>query len=255
MARMHWLRRVVCLLAARRCLASLSPLVAGPRQLTLEAADAMASAALREAAAREFNDVSVSVVDASGRELVHKAHPGCPRLIPHLARAKAGCVIGLHAPTRAVKDKYLPEKLAQLLGTTVVAAAATPTNFVAVPGGVLCRDPVDGAVVGAIGVSGASSDEDEHCAVVGAAAAGLATEPASSPLDDVDDEADDAVMEEDVDEDDEDVIEEADAEEEDEEEEDDGEEEEEEDEEDADDDDDDDDEYDDDDDDEEEYDE
>ena len=76
MARMHWLRRVVCLLAARRCLASLSPLVAGPRQLTLEAADAMASAALREAAAREFNDVSVSVVDASGRELVHKAHPG-----------------------------------------------------------------------------------------------------------------------------------------------------------------------------------
>lgn len=55
--------------------------------------------------------------------------------------------------------------------------------FVAVPGGVLCRDEA-GNVVGAIGVSGASADEDEHCAVVGArAVAGLVTEPSQSPLD------------------------------------------------------------------------
>ncbi len=46
--------------------------------------------------------------------------------------------------------------------TTVGTANDVP--FVAVPGGVLMRD-ADGDVVGAIGVSGASADEDEHCGV------------------------------------------------------------------------------------------
>ncbi len=51
--------------------------------------------------------------------------------------------------------------------------------FIAVPGGVLCRD-VNKLVVGAIGVSGASADEDEHCALAGAHKNGLLTEPAQS---------------------------------------------------------------------------
>ena len=46
----------------------------------------------------------------------------------------------------------------------------------------LLRD-AEGDVVGAIGVSGASADEDEHCAIAGAAAAGLNSEPTSSLLD------------------------------------------------------------------------
>ena len=52
------------------------------------------------------------------------------------------------------------------------------------PGGVLLRDQMGGAVVGAIGVSGASADEDEHCALVGArAVAGFKTEPEESTID------------------------------------------------------------------------
>ena len=65
--------------------------------------------------------------------------------------------------------------------TTIGSANNKP--FCAVPGGVLCRDPASGHVVGAIGVSGASAEEDEHCAVVGARAVGLRTEPAESALD------------------------------------------------------------------------
>ena len=45
----------------------------------------------------------------------------------------------------------------------------------------LCRDAANN-VVGAIGVSGAASDEDEHCAILGAKAVGLVTEPADSAL-------------------------------------------------------------------------
>jgi glc operon protein GlcG len=63
--------------------------------------------------------------------------------------------------------------------TTIGATNGVP--FAAVPGGVLCRD-ADGDVIGAIGVSGASADEDEHCAIVGAQSVGLVSEPAKSAL-------------------------------------------------------------------------
>ena len=38
-------------------------------------------------------------------------------------------------------------------------------------------------VVGGVGVSGASADEDEHCALAGAHAAGYRTDPEKSALD------------------------------------------------------------------------
>ena len=140
----------------------------------------MAQAAIDEALSKKFNAISVAVLDASGRVLVTKTQPDCPRLIPHLAKSKAGAAIGTHSNTRALKDKYLPERQAQLLAmTTIGAAEGVP--FAAVPGGVVCRD-ADGNVVGAIGVSGASADEDEHCAIVGGQAIGLLTSPAESAL-------------------------------------------------------------------------
>lgn len=74
------------------------------KQLTLEAADAMAQAALTEATQRKFNDVSVAVVDASGRELVAKTQPGCPPLIPYMAKAKAG--VCDHARQRAARPRF-----------------------------------------------------------------------------------------------------------------------------------------------------
>jgi uncharacterized protein GlcG (DUF336 family) len=47
-----------------------------------------------------------------------------------------------------------------------------PKGIVPVPGGVLIRD-ASGALLGAVGVSGDTSDNDEVCAVAGIAAAGL----------------------------------------------------------------------------------
>lgn len=141
----------------------------------------MASAAIAECKSKGFKDVSVFVVDGNGRTLVSKTMLGVPQLIPAIAEAKAGAAIGTHASSRALKDKYVPDRTPQLLAmTTIGAASAQP--FAAVPGGVLCRDTATGAVVGAIGVSGASADEDEHCAVVGAQACSFKTEPAKSAL-------------------------------------------------------------------------
>lgn len=56
------------------------------------------------------------------------------------------------------------------------------------PGGVLLREAESGAVVGAVGVSGAAGDEDEYCALAGvqeAALPGLVWEPAHHALKDL----------------------------------------------------------------------
>ena len=50
-------------------------------------------------------------------------------------------------------------------------------RFVPVPSGVLIIGK-NGRAIGAIGISGDTSDKDEHCAITGATAMGLATEPA-----------------------------------------------------------------------------
>lgn len=78
------------------------------------------------------------------RSLMWAAHP--------LQRAKAGAAIGTHAASRALVDKYVPDRMAQLLAMTTLANA-NQQPFVAVPGGVLCRD-AEQNVIGAIGVSG-----------------------------------------------------------------------------------------------------
>jgi glc operon protein GlcG len=156
-------------------------LAPGKPTLTLEAADEMASAAVSECRSKGFKDISVYVLDAAGRTLVSKTMINVPNLIPTIAEAKAGAAIGTHSSSRSLKDKYVPDRTPQLLAMTTLGASVQQP-FAAVPGGVLCRDAESGAVIGAIGVSGASADEDEHMAIVGAQACGFKTEPATSAL-------------------------------------------------------------------------
>ena len=59
-------------------------------------------------------------------------------------------------------------------------AAASGGRFVPVPGGVLIRlDDMNGPIIGAVGVSGDTSDKDEYCAILGVRAAELLPEPAA----------------------------------------------------------------------------
>ncbi len=149
--------------------------------LTLEAADKMASAAIGEARARGFSDICVFVLDSNGRTIVSKTMIGCPNLPQKLAHAKAMLCVSTHAPSsRALRDKYVPRKTPQLIAMTIIGTDCQQP-LAAVPGGVLCRDALNN-VVGAVGVSGASADEDEHCAIIAAQAVGLATVPGKSPL-------------------------------------------------------------------------
>jgi uncharacterized protein GlcG (DUF336 family) len=54
-------------------------------------------------------------------------------------------------------------------------SAVSNGRVMAVPGGVLIQDH-DGDTIGAVGISGDTSDNDEACAVAGISAAGLKSE-------------------------------------------------------------------------------
>ena len=84
-------------------------------RLTLEAADEMASAAIKEAKARGFKDLSVYVLDAAGRTIVSKTMINCPNLPPKLAHAKAMLCVSTHSNSRALRDKYVPDRTPQLI--------------------------------------------------------------------------------------------------------------------------------------------
>lgn len=155
--------------------------VPGKPVLTLEAADEMCNVALKEAKTRKFADISVFVVDATGRTIVSKTMLGVPTLPVDLALAKAQSCVGMNKSTRALRERYVPDKTPQLIAMTTIGVHAGKP-LAAFPGGVLCRDAATNAVVGAVGVSGAAADEDEHCAITAAQAVGLVTEPATSAL-------------------------------------------------------------------------
>ena len=160
-------------------------LIPGTPRLTLEAADHMSNVALREAISRSFNPVSVCIMDSAGRTIVAKTMINCGTLSPDFARAKASACIGLHCSSRELRDKYvnadgIGPKMPQVLAMGTAGAAANQA-IAPFPGGVLCRDAAQN-IVCAIGVSGAASDEDEHCAITAAKSIGLLTEPAWSQL-------------------------------------------------------------------------
>lgn len=159
--------------------ATLAP---GRPTLTLEAADLMTSRVIEECKAKSFNDVSVCVVDASGRTIVAKRMLDCASLPQTMARAKAmACVSTNAASSRSLRDKYIGGREPQLLNMVALSTASSE-GIAAVPGGMLLRAESDGVVVGAIGVSGATADEDEHLAIIAAQALGLHTDPLKSAL-------------------------------------------------------------------------
>ncbi len=76
-----------------------------------------------------------------------------------------------------INGRLIRDRLADRPSFQNALAAVSGDNFVPVPGGVLIRDG-DGGVIGAVGVSGDTSDKDEVCAIAGIKMAGLIADPA-----------------------------------------------------------------------------
>lgn len=135
--------------------------------ITLEQSRTVVDEALAEARRLDAAPLTVAVLDPGGHLVALQREDGSGILRPQIAVGKAWGALGMGIPSRALarRANQLPEFFAAV--ASLEGAALIP-----VPGGVLVRDG-EGALVGAVGVSGDISDRDEECAVAGIAAAGL----------------------------------------------------------------------------------
>ncbi|MEQ9122211.1 MAG: heme-binding protein [Alphaproteobacteria bacterium] len=145
--------------------------------ITLGQAEQIVAGALAEGRRQGFMPLTVAVLDPGGSLVVLKREDGSGILRPDIAIGKAWAALGMGVPTRRLRDR-----LADRPAFQAALAAASGGRFVAVPGGVLLKDAA-GATIGAVGVSGDTSDKDELCAIMGARSAGLASDPAEPPED------------------------------------------------------------------------
>ncbi len=143
--------------------------------VTLEAANKIVEAALAEGRRHGFMPLTVAVLDAGGCLVALQREDGSGILRPDIAIGKAWGALGMGAPSRLLRDR-----LADRPAFQASLAAASGGKFVAVPGGILLLG-ADDAVIGAVGVSGDTSDKDEVCAIAGAKAAGIACMPDAPP--------------------------------------------------------------------------
>ena len=138
--------------------------------LTLARANAITEAALSEAARLGLKPLTVAVLDAGGHLLALQRQDGASNLRPQIAVAKAAGALALGVSSRQIG--VMAQERPQFIGALASLGASAATGIIPAAGGVLILDR-DEHVVGAVGITGDTSDNDEACAVVGVRAAEL----------------------------------------------------------------------------------
>ncbi|MCJ2110086.1 heme-binding protein [Methylobacterium sp. E-025] len=139
--------------------------------LTLEAARTIVATALETARTRGLKPLAVVVYDDRGSLKCVQAEDGTSLRRAEIAMGKANGALALGLGSRAIHARAE----AQPYFVAAVSHVVGPAALVPVPGGVLVR-AADGRLLGAVGISGDTSDNDEICAVAGIEAAGLVPE-------------------------------------------------------------------------------
>jgi uncharacterized protein GlcG (DUF336 family) len=135
--------------------------------LTLDQANTLISAALAKGQEMGLKPLSVAVLCPGGHLIAFQRSDGASTLRPQIASGKASGALALGINSRAIADMAAdrPSFVASLgpLATGGIIPAA---------GGVIIMDQ-SGSVIGAVGITGDSSDNDEICALAGIEAVNL----------------------------------------------------------------------------------
>ncbi len=136
--------------------------------LTLDQASTIVDKALEKGRELKLHPLTVVVLDAGGHLVAMKREDRSGILRTEIATGKAWGTLGMgfggrEFARRAAAGGVFLQALMAASGGRVVPA----------PGGVLIRDAT-GEIIGAVGISGDTSDKDEACAVHGINCAGLA---------------------------------------------------------------------------------
>lgn len=135
-------------------------------KLTLEKANIIADKTLAKARDAKYRPMCVAILDDGGCLKVLKREDNASILRPDIAIGKAWGAVGMGESSRSLSER-LKERPAFLGALSTMSRG----KVVPVPGGVLIVDGDE--IVGAVGVSGGTAEEDEACAIEGIKAAGF----------------------------------------------------------------------------------
>jgi len=135
--------------------------------LTLDQANRIIAAALARSAEAGYKPMAVVVLDDAGHVKAVQRQDGASMLRVDIATGKAWAAIGMGAASRV-----LTQRAKDLPAFFNAIAASAQGKFIPQTGAVLIKQP-DGAVIGAIGASGGTGDEDELICIAGVEATGL----------------------------------------------------------------------------------
>ncbi|HEX4365464.1 MAG TPA: heme-binding protein [Rhodopila sp.] len=140
-------------------------------QLTLAKAQTIISVGLKHAREKSFAPMAIAVLDARGVLKAFAAEEGTALRRADIAIGKAygALSMGVGSRTLGKRAEERPHFLAAVNN-------AIGGSMIPVAGGVLIRGD-DKSIIGAVGVTGDSSDNDEAAALAGLAAAGLTADP------------------------------------------------------------------------------
>jgi uncharacterized protein GlcG (DUF336 family) len=140
--------------------------------LTLAQATTIATQAIAAGRRERMLPLAVVVVDSGGHLVAVQRDDGCGTLRVRIAQGKARGALGMGLSSRTIGERLQSRPAFQS-----AVATASHGQFIPVPGGVLILDR-EGRAIGAVGISGDTSDRDEFCAIEGIRAAGLDADPA-----------------------------------------------------------------------------
>lgn len=135
--------------------------------LTLKQAEIVIDQALAKARQMKLPALAVVVLDDAGHIKAVKREDGASMFRVDIAQGKAWGAVAMSCSSRA-----LANRAKQNPNFFLTLAATAQGKFLPQQGGVLMRDAA-GNVIGAVGISGASGDEDELCGAHGVEQAGL----------------------------------------------------------------------------------
>lgn len=130
-------------------------------KLDLATANAIIIAAFEKAAAMALKPLTVAVLDAGGHLIALQRADDSSILRPQIATGKAFGALSVGAGSRWL-NAQAESRPHFLEGLSAVSGG----RIVPVPGGVLVRDD-ERAIIGAVGITGDTSDNDEAAAIAG----------------------------------------------------------------------------------------
>ncbi len=136
--------------------------------ITLAQANALVEAALKHGRSLNLAPLSAAVLDAGGFLIAFAREDGSSNLRPQIAIGKAAGALSL-----GMSSRRIGEMAAERPSFVGALGSIAPGGIIPAAGGLLIRADA-GQVIGAVGVTGDTSDNDELCALHAIAAAGVA---------------------------------------------------------------------------------